>query len=133
MTTTFNPPGISVVERSEVPPGYSTWPRALRNYVMVNEGISMETPTYYCGFLEISRTRPYSSRIKNRAWGRGYGSMASSSRPLTRLVGKFKPKGKTKQNKTKNTQPGVRQVHSALLACVVCLEYVKCTLHSWHV
>ena len=46
-----------------LPPGYSTWPRALWNDVMVKEGISMETPTIM-GSIEISRTRPYSSKIK---------------------------------------------------------------------
>ena len=38
-------------------------PRALWNDVMVNEGISMETPTIM-GSIEISGTRPYSRKIK---------------------------------------------------------------------
>ena len=42
---------------------YFTWPRALWNDVMVKEGISMETPTIM-GSIEISQTRPYSSKIK---------------------------------------------------------------------
>ena len=38
-----------------LPPGYSTWPQALWNDVMVKEGISMETPTIVVS-IEISRT-----------------------------------------------------------------------------
>ena len=45
-----------------------TWPRALWNDVMVKEGISMETPTIMdptiMDSIEISRTRPYSSKIE---------------------------------------------------------------------
>ena len=59
---------VSVSAR-ELPLGYSTWPRALWNDVMVKEGISMETPTLVVS-IEPGPTR---AKLKCRAWGRGGG------------------------------------------------------------
>ena len=57
------PSDLCILMEGVLPSGYSTWPRALWNDVMVKEGISMETPTIM-GSIEISRTRPYSSKNK---------------------------------------------------------------------